>query len=127
MQRRAREHARESFDDYDGARRRPAGAECLVVLGGAAVASGQSNDAARLIGAAEALRRGPELDSFETSVLNRYAPELEAALGAELRAELEARGRTLGRASLVAEVVSDGHRGVGSRCPTDEEARNGAR
>ena len=70
------------------------------------MASGRHHDAARLIGAAEVLRRGEQLDSFETSVLDRYAPELEAALGAELRAVLEAEGATLGRASLVAEVVS---------------------
>ena len=104
----AREHARESFDHYTELEDDRSCARCLVVLAGAAVASGQSNDAARLIGAAEALRRGQELDSFETSVLDRYAPELEAALGAELRAELEAEGATLGRASLVAEVVSTG-------------------
>jgi len=102
----AREHARESFDHYTELEDDRSCARCLVVLAGAAVASGRHHDAARLIGAAEVLRRGEQLDSFETSVLDRYAPELEAVLGAELRAVLEAEGATLGRASLVAEVVS---------------------
>ena len=104
----AREHARESFDHYTELEDDRSCARCLVVLAGAAVASGRHHDAARLIGAAEVLRRGEQLDSFETSVLDRYAPELEAVLGAELRAMLEAEGATLGRASLVAEVVSAG-------------------
>lgn len=102
---RAREHARESLDLYTKLEDDRSGARCLVVLSGAAAAGGQYADAARLIGAAAALRRGDEPDSFETSILDRFVHDLEAALGEHVLVELEAEGAALGRASLFSEVV----------------------
>ena len=67
---------------------------------------GRHEDAARLVGAAEALRRDERPDSFETPVLEQHAPGLEAALGGHHLDELEAEGFALGRATLVSEVVS---------------------
>jgi hypothetical protein len=104
----ARAHARDGFEHYLELEDDRSCARCLVVLAGAAVAAEQHRDAARLIGAAAALRRDDELDAFETSVLDRYTSDLDTALGGELRAELEAEGAALGRGSLVAEVVSAG-------------------
>ena len=104
----AREHARDSFDRYTELEDDRSCARCLVVLAGAAAESGEREEAARLLGAAEALRRDAELDSFEASVLDRYRANLETALGASRFAELSSEGAALERASLHAELVSSG-------------------
>jgi predicted ATPase/class 3 adenylate cyclase len=81
-------------------------AECLVVLGGVAVARGSYEDAARLLGAADRLRGDLPGNRFEVPVLDRYVPELEGALGKERFAELRAEGGRDGVETLISPVVS---------------------
>ena len=105
---RAREHARESLDLYTELEDDRSRARCVVVLAGAASAAGHHEDAARLVGAAQALR-GDELpDAFESAVLDLYASDLEATLGGSHLAELAAEGAALGRGPSFAEVVAAG-------------------
>lgn len=103
---RARESALESFQLYTELEDDRSCARCLVVLAGAAVTLGRHEDAARLVGAAEALRRDERPDSFEMPVLEQHASVLEAELGDGHLAELKAEGFALGRGTLVPEVVS---------------------
>ena len=56
-------------------------ARCVLVLAGATAARGQGEHAARLVGAADALRGGEPLDEFEAPVLARCVPALESQLG----------------------------------------------
>lgn len=104
----ARERARESLALYTDLEDDRSCARCLVILAGAAAADGSYEDAARLIGAAAALRRDQPLDSFELPVLDRYTSELEAVLNEHNLAELKAEGARLGHDVLVPEVVSAG-------------------
>lgn len=71
-------------------------AECLVVLGGLAVARGAFETAARLFGAAETLRGDSAVNRFERPVVDRFEPLLEGALSASERADLRAQGARLG-------------------------------
>jgi predicted ATPase/class 3 adenylate cyclase len=70
-------------------------AECLLALGGVAAANEASEDAARLFGAAEALRGETPLTTSEQAVLEQFQPGLEAALGTARLAELKAEGAVL--------------------------------
>jgi predicted ATPase/DNA-binding SARP family transcriptional activator len=81
-------------------------AECLVVLGGIAAGRGHFEPAARFLGAADALRGDLPLNRFETPVLERCMPELEAALSGERLADLRAQGARLGAEALISPVVS---------------------
>ena len=83
-------------------------AECLVVLGGVAVAEGSFGRAARLLGAATALRGDAPLELSERLVLERFQPELAAALGDVELSALESEGASMGRQRLLLEVVSTG-------------------
>ncbi len=85
-------------------------AECLVVLGGVAVARGALEEAARFFGAADRLRGEARPNRFEIPVLERCLPDLEVELGDRLT-ELRSEGRRLGPEGLVSAVVSgaDGH------------------
>ena len=56
-------------------------ADCMVVLAGIATANGAFDEAARLLGASDALRGAAPLDPFELKVLERFEAELEDALG----------------------------------------------
>lgn len=91
------------YTELENARSR---AECLVVLGGVAVAKGAFEEAARLFGAADRLRGDSPLNRFEVPVLDRYESELEVALDEERLAELRAEGARLGAEALVSSVVS---------------------
>jgi predicted ATPase/class 3 adenylate cyclase len=71
-------------------------AECLVVLGGIAVARGAYEDAARLFGAGDALRGDSPVNRFERPVIDRFEPELEAGLSAAELAALREEGARLG-------------------------------
>jgi len=82
-------------------------AECLVVLGGIAASRGSLEEAARLFGAAEALRADSPVNRFERPVLERFEPDLEATLGAERVAALRAEGARRGSA-IVPPVVTAG-------------------
>lgn len=81
-------------------------ARCLVLLGGAAAAEGSAENAARLLGAADALREDEPPDTFELPVLERYVPVLEARLGGPAFGDLKAEGKELGAETVAREVVS---------------------
>lgn len=83
-------------------------AECLVVLGGVAGARGSFEDAARLFGAAEALRGESPSNRFELPILERFEPEVEAALGEDGFVELKAEGARVGPDIVLRDVVSAG-------------------
>jgi tetratricopeptide (TPR) repeat protein len=102
----ARERALESFNLYSELEDDRSCARCLVIVAGATAAAGSSEDAARLLGAAEALRRDQQLDSFEIPVLDRYTSDLDARFTDRDLAELKAEGGRLGRGVLLREVVS---------------------
>jgi predicted ATPase/class 3 adenylate cyclase len=86
-------------------------AECIHALGGVAAAEGQDVDAARLWGAAEALRErsGAALTPEEKAVDQRFLPLVRDELGAEEFARARLKGRSLQLTELEA-IVS----GLGS-------------
>jgi len=91
----AREHALESlarYTDLEDARSR---ARCLVILAAAAEAEGSLDDAARLLGAADAARGDDGPDGFEQAVLQRLESQLESALGAQTLKRLRSAGTRL--------------------------------
>jgi predicted ATPase/class 3 adenylate cyclase len=73
-------------------------AECLHVLGGVAAAQGLALDAARLWGAAEALRerRAAAFTPEEKVVDQRFSSAVAAELGTEAFARARSEGRSLG-------------------------------
>ena len=83
---------------------------------------GRHEDAARLVGAADALRGDERPDEFETPVLERPHPSSRPRSGGRL-AELKAEGSLLGRGRSSRGCICE-HRGVVSRCQT---ARGGWR
>jgi len=105
---RAQDHGRASLKYYSELEDNRSRARCLVILAGAAAASGRPEDAARLLGLAGALRGGDGLDAFETSVLDLHAAELQHLLGGDRLTALELEGAELAGASHLAEVVSPG-------------------
>ncbi len=80
-------------------------AECLVVLGGIAVAKGSFEEAARLLGAASTLRGDSPVNRFEQPVLDRFEPVLEDALPERERVELWREGVRLGTRVIPRDVV----------------------
>ena len=83
-------------------------AECLVVLAGLAVARGSFEDAARLFGAAEALRGDSPVNRFERPVIDRFEHDFEAALPEGERMKLRAEGARLGTEVVPRDVVLAG-------------------
>jgi predicted ATPase/class 3 adenylate cyclase len=83
-------------------------ARCLVVLAAAAAGEGSLENAARYLGAAEALRGAQDPDSFELPLLARYVPQLEEALGARRLFELKSEGTGRGARVAIREVVPSG-------------------
>jgi hypothetical protein len=101
--------ARECFATYARLENDRDRAECLVVLGGAAVAQGAFPKAARFFGAAEALRKGSPVSPYELPVIERFLPELVAALGSERVDALRAEGARLdGDAERLQEIAVGG-------------------
>jgi len=90
------ERVRESLSIYTELEDDRSRARCLVLLSGVEAAEGSFEEAARLLGAADALRGDSPPDSFELPVLERILPELEAALGANRSSELRVEGARLG-------------------------------
>ena len=91
--------ARESltlYTDLDDDRSR---ARCLVLLAAAAAASGAGEDAARLVGAAEAARGSDAPRRFELPVLEQMLPSLRDTLGASKVESLKAEGDASTQAS----------------------------
>jgi tetratricopeptide (TPR) repeat protein len=101
---------RESLAVYTEFENELAQAGCLVLLGGVAAATGSFEEAARLFGAAEALRGDSRLNPFAAEALARFHPEVEVALGEDAMTGLKAEGAGLGRGTLLAEVVPLGSR-----------------
>jgi predicted ATPase/DNA-binding SARP family transcriptional activator len=83
-------------------------AGCLVVLAAVAAAQGSMDEAARLIGAADGLRGETPLDRHAQTVLERFQPALEAALGADELVELKEQGRRQGVDVVAGEFVTTG-------------------
>jgi predicted ATPase/class 3 adenylate cyclase len=83
-------------------------AECIHALGGVAAAEGQRVGAARLWGAAEALRErsGAALTPEEKAVDQRFLPLVRDELGTEEFARARSKGRSLELAELQA-IVSE--------------------
>ena len=77
-------------------------AECLCALGGYAAATGHPEEAARLWGAGDALRRSRPLEYAEPVIEERFAPVLVESLGVERVEELRAEGRQSGYESVLA-------------------------
>ena len=98
--------ARESLALYGSLGDARSRARCLVVLACAAAREAAHADAARLVGAAEALRAVDPVDDFERPLLDRYLPELEAELGARRLDELRAEGASLGPEDVSAGLVT---------------------
>ena len=69
---------------------------CLLGLAGVAALEGSPEAAARLFGQADALRGDSALEAPERVVVERFQPELEAALGREGFARIRAEGARLG-------------------------------
>lgn len=97
---------------YDELRNTRLRAECLHGLGGVAAAQGRAADAARLWGAADALRAESEseLTSSERQVEERYGPAVRDELG---QVEYE-RVRRAGRGMDVADLLARSAPAVGS-------------
>jgi predicted ATPase/class 3 adenylate cyclase len=102
----AADRARESlalYTDLDDPRSR---ARCLVVLACVASSDGSPEDAARALGAADALRGEDPLDDFERPLVERCLPALEATLGEDRLAELRDEGSRLGPDAVRRTVVA---------------------
>jgi predicted ATPase/class 3 adenylate cyclase len=105
---RAETQVRESLAVYTRVENDRDRAECLVVLAGIATARKSFEQAARLLGAADALRGEAPPDLYEVAVLERFQPDLEAALGEDEFTRLRAEGARLGTGTSIREVVSVG-------------------
>ena len=105
---RAETQVRESLAVYTRVENDRDRAECLVVLAGIATAKKSFEQAARLLGAADTLRGGAPPDLYEVPVLERFQPDLEAALGEERFTSLRAEGARLGSGASIREVVPVG-------------------
>ena len=81
-------------------------ARCVLVLAGATAARGQGEHAARLVGAADALRGGEPLDEFEAPVLARCVPALESQLGHSALSALVERGRSVDLHDIAGALVT---------------------
>jgi tetratricopeptide (TPR) repeat protein len=106
--RRAQDHGRASLKYYSELEDNRSRARCLVILAGAAAATGRTEDAARMLGLAGALRGGDDVDAFETSVLDLHVAELQTLLGEDRLTALEREGAGLADATQLAKVVSPG-------------------
>jgi tetratricopeptide (TPR) repeat protein len=102
----ARDRARESlalYTDLGDARSR---ARCHVVLACAAATDGSPEEAARSLGAANALRGDDPPDDFERPLLDRWVPELVAALGEQRVVELGLEGGRVGTGAAPLDIVT---------------------
>ena len=104
----AEERIRESLaihTELEASRHRAA---CLLALGGVAASRGAHEQAALLFGAAEALYGNSSLEAPERKVVDRFRPQLEAALGEEHFEELKAKGVRMGFEVHMLELASAG-------------------
>ena len=101
----ASERVREAFGLYTQLEDDRSRARCVLVLAVCGAERGEHEIAARLTGAAEALRGDDPPDEFEEPLLERYLVGLGTSLGTESLARLTAEGRALGAGSLEPVVV----------------------
>jgi predicted ATPase/DNA-binding SARP family transcriptional activator len=101
---------RESFSLYTELENDLARAGCLIVLAAVAAARGAMDEAAKLVGAADALRGDSPLDRHAEAILERFRPELEAALEDAQLAALKAEGERLGGSVVPRDIVTSGTR-----------------
>jgi predicted ATPase/class 3 adenylate cyclase/Tfp pilus assembly protein PilF len=102
----ATERAGEALDLYSDLEDDRSRARCILILAAAASEQGDVEHAARLTGAAHALRGDEPPDEFESPVLERYLPILERRLGREALDELSDEGRSAGLSGLERVVVA---------------------
>ena len=102
----ASERAREAFGLYTQLEDDRSRARCVLVLAASAAERGDGELAARLSGAAEALRGDEPPDEFEAPLLEQYLAGLAVSLGAQSLAALTAEGRSLETFALEPVVVS---------------------
>jgi len=95
----------ESLVIFTGLENDRARAGCLVILGGVAAARGEPQEAALLLGAAARLRGDSPPNAFELPILERFLPELEAALGTDELSRMMAEGARKDIDSLAHGVV----------------------
>lgn len=100
----AQDRALEALSIYTNLEDDRSRARCLVLLAGAMAERGSLEDAARCLGAGEALRGSLPLDSFEIPIIERWADALDE-LGAGAVAALKADGARL-RSGSAREIVS---------------------
>ena len=112
---RASERAREALGLYTQLEDDRSRARCVLVLAASAAERGDDELAARLSGAAEALRGDDPPDEFEAPLLEHYLAGLAISLGAESFAALAAEGRSLETKATRARGCTGRNRGVGSR------------
>jgi predicted ATPase/class 3 adenylate cyclase len=105
---RAADRIRESLDFYTEVDDHRSRARCLLVLAGATTAARSFESAARLVGAADALRGSEAPDAFEVPILERYVPALERELGRRRLSELKAEGARYSTSPATRAVVSSG-------------------
>lgn len=97
---------RESLRLYTELDNDRARAGCFVLLAGIAAAKGSSEEAARLLGAAAAMRGESPLNHFEATALETFQHDLQMSLGDERFAALGEEGARLGAEATSPEVVS---------------------
>jgi predicted ATPase/class 3 adenylate cyclase len=100
--------ARESLAIYSELEDDRSRARCLALLAGAAALEGSFEEAARLVGASEALRGGAPPDLFESPILERYEEQIRTALGEAGFSKLVAEGSRSETDVSAREVVSSG-------------------
>jgi predicted ATPase/class 3 adenylate cyclase len=98
--------ARESLALYSELGDDRSRARCVTLLAGAAALSGSLEDAARLLGAAQALRGGDEPDLFERPILERCEKELAVGLDPDRLSELLDHGKRRDADAVARDVVS---------------------
>jgi predicted ATPase len=81
-------------------------AGCLIVLAGVVAAKEEHEAAARLLGAASALRGGAPPNAFEAPILERFVPSLESLLGQDRMQTLMSEGARRGADWALGEVVT---------------------
>jgi len=92
----AERRIRESLALYTGFEADLDRVACLIALGGVAALRGLHDEAARLFGAADALRGSSPLEAPERAVVELFKPQVEAALGEAAMRELESEGVRVG-------------------------------
>ena len=104
----AADRARESLAVYTALEDDRSCARCLVLLADAAAAEESFDDAARMLGAADALRGDLPVDIFERPVLEQCIPQLEAELGSSRFSELREEGARSAHTVGARDIVSVG-------------------